>query len=277
MQLGDFEVISLSDGPLWIDGGAMFGVVPKPLWSKLIEPDEQNRIELGLNCLLVRTGGHEVLIEAGAPRDIPAKWYDIYGISKSRNLLASLDEAGLAPDDIDIVVLTHLHLDHAGWCTKRNGGEYQPTFPNARYFVQDDEWIDANAPNELTDGGYFPNSFLPLAEAGQLTRLSGDSEVCSGIRVAKTGGHTRGHQMVLIESGGQKCVYPGDLMPTSMHGPLPYMMGYDLYPLELLEQKKQLLAECQADGRVIAWSHDPRSAFSRLVRDENGKAQAVEV
>jgi len=277
MQLGDFELISLSDGPLLIDGGTMFGVVPKPLWSKLIEPDEENRIELGLNCLFIRTGDHNVLIEAGVPRDIPAKWYDIYGISKSHNLLDSLDATGLAPEDIDVVVLTHLHFDHAGWCTRPVGSRHQPTFPNARYFVQSQEWLDANSPNELTEVGYIPSTFAPLAEAKQLTRLSGDADVCPGVRVVATGGHTRGHQMVLIESRGAKCVYPGDILPTSMHVPLPYVMAYDLYPLELLERKKQLLAKCRAEGHMIAWAHDPCTAFSRFVGGEDGEIELVDV
>ncbi|MBM2838111.1 MAG: uncharacterized protein HW415_736, partial [Deltaproteobacteria bacterium] len=232
MRFGDIELFSLSDGIMRLDGGAMFGVVPRVFWEKTNPADELNRIAIGVNPLLLKADGVNILVDTGNGDKFSEKLLKIYGIEREPILLKSLSDAGLRPEDIDIVINTHLHFDHCGGNTFVDAsGKLMPTFPNARYIVQKMEWEDATRPNELTKASYLPENFIPLMQAGRIELVDGDMEVYPGVTVVHTPGHNRGHQSVKIESDGKTAFYLGDMIPTAAHVPLPYIMGYDLYPL----------------------------------------------
>ncbi len=272
MKLGNFELQVLSDGTFALDGGQMFGVVPKPLWERKIAADSRNRVRLGLNCLLVRTGQHNVLIETGIGDQFEPKYTDIYGIEKTTTLLTELAKAGLKPEDINVVINTHLHFDHCGWNTRRENGKVWATFPRARYFIQQGEWEHALHPTERDTASYVTEFFRP-AEA-QTEFLEGTQEIVPGIRVEVAPGHTRHMQCVWIESEGQRACYIGDLVPTAAHLPFPWIMAFDLYPMETLASKKRLLPQL-AEGNVLTiFPHDPRTPWARI-GEEDGRIVAL--
>src|SRR5436190_7528771 len=232
--VGDLELISLCDGFLRLDGGSMFGVVPKPLWEQKAPADARNRITLAMRPLVVR-GARTMIVDAGLGDKESDKFLDIYGVDRARNLDHTLAEAGLSVEDIDIVLATHLHFDHAGGFTARDSsGRLRPRFPRAQYVVRRGEWNDASHPHERNRASYLADNYAPLAEAGVLQLLDDDQTVMPGVKVRRTGGHTMHHQMVLIESGGQAAAFVADLIPTTAHVPDPWIMSYDLYPLETL-------------------------------------------
>ena len=247
----------------------MFGIVPKVLWNKLNPADKRNRIKLGLNCLLVQTSERKVLIDTGVGKKTDEKFKKIYRIEQNGSLIESLRRIGVQPEDIDFVVNTHLHFDHCGGNTVKRDGNYIPTFPNAKYVIQKQEWLDATHTNERTQASYLPESFLPIQASGQLLLVDGDYEVLRGIRVIVTSGHTRGHQSVMIESEHEKAIYFGDLVPTSSHVKIPYIMGYDLFPLDVVETKKKILKKAIDEHWLLIFEHDPKNAFAYLV-EENG-------
>ena len=249
MKLGKFELQILSDGSFALDGGQMFGVVPKPLWERKIAADSRNRVRLGLNCLLVRTGQHNVLIETGIGEKFAPKYADIYGIEKTTTLLTELGKAGLKPEDIDVVINTHLHFDHCGWNTRREDGKVRATFTRARYFIQQGEWEHALHPTERDTASYVTEFFRP-AEA-QTEFVEGTQEIVPGIRVEVAPGHTRHMQCVWIESEGQRACYIGDLVPTTAHLPYPWIMAFDLYPMETLANKHRLLPQLAAQDNQL--------------------------
>ncbi len=269
MQWGDFLIHRVSDGGLWLDGGAMFGVVPKPLWSKQTTPDERNRIPLGLNCLLIRTPRKNVLIDTGCGHKYSPKEIDIYRIEHPTDVVQQLAGLGLQPEDVDLVINTHLHFDHCGGNTRIDGGRAVPTFPNATYVVRHQELADASRPNERTRATYFEHNWKPLEERGQLQVIGEDCEILPGIRLINTPGHTLGHQSVLIESRGQTLLYIADLCPTTAHLPLPWIMGYDLYPMTTLETRKRIYAQAAQQGWLLFFEHDPRN-FAGYLRQEGG-------
>ena len=235
MQFGDFELISLSDGCFRLDGGAMFGVVPKPLWEKRIPADEKNRITLAMRPLLVRTAKTTMIIDAGIGEKMDAKSIAIYGIDRTQNLDTSLAGAGLSADDIDLVLASHLHFDHAGGFTVRDAdGKLRPRFSRARYIARTAEWNDATHPHERNRASYLQENFAPLMAAGVLDLRPEDGPIIPGVRVVRTGGHTMHHQIVMIESGGRTAVFTADLIPTTAHVDEPWIMGYDLYPMDTL-------------------------------------------
>ena len=270
MRLGDFELTSLSDGQFRLDGGAMFGVVPKPLWQRRAPADDRNRITLGLRPLLVRTPAQVVLIDAGIGDKMTAKEVEIYGIDRSMHLDLSLAAAGLTARDIDVVIATHLHFDHVGGCTGLVDGVLGPRFPRAEYVIRRQEWEDATHPHERNRASYLAENFAPLVEAGVVRFIDADGEVLPGISVARTGGHTMHHQLVKIASGGQTAVFTADLMPTAAHVDAPWIMGYDLYPMDTLTYKKQFLREAIAGEYVIFFEHDPAIAAG-IIRERDGK------
>ncbi len=270
MKCGSFTLAIVSDGSFWLDGGAMFGIVPKVLWSKLNPADERNRIKLGLNCLLVQTPERKVLIDTGVGKKLDEKFKEIYRIEQNSSLIESLHKIGVQPEDIDFVVNTHLHFDHCGGNTVERDGDYIPTFPNAKYVIQKQEWFDATHTNERTKASYLPETFKPIKAAGQLLLVDGDCEVLRGISVVVTSGHTRGHQSVMIESEHEKAIYFGDLVPTSSHVKIPYIMGYDLFPLEAVETKKKILKKAIDEHWLLIFEHDPKTAFAYLI-EENGR------
>jgi glyoxylase-like metal-dependent hydrolase (beta-lactamase superfamily II) len=274
MKLGHFELLALSDGTFALDGGQMFGVVPRALWERKLPPDARNRVRLGLTCLLVRTGEHNVLIETGIGDKFAAKYADIYGIEKTTTLPAELQKAGLQPADIDVVINTHLHFDHCGWNTRRENGQVVPTFPRARYYIQRGEWEHAIHPTERDVASYVTEFFRP-AEV-QTEFLTGDQEIVPGIRVEVLCGHTRDLQCVHIESGGERACFISDLVPTHHHLPYPWIMAFDLYPMETLANRHRLLPRLAEQGALVVFPHDLDSPWVRL-SEEKGRITAIPV
>lgn len=265
MKLGRFEIRPLLDGYFRLDGGAMFGVVPKVLWEKTDPPDERNRILLALGTLLIRAHGKNVLIDTGIGNKGDEKFCDIYAVDRRPSIEESLAKIGLTPREIHIVINTHFHFDHAGGNTTRlEDGRIVLTFSNAEYDVQRDEWHVAMNPNERTRASYLLENYEILSKLSRLNLLDGDAEILPGIRVIKTPGHTEHHQSVLVESEGETACFLGDLIPTSSHLPLPYIMGYDLFPLTTLETKRKLLEQACEEGWWLIFQHDPKVRMGRL-------------
>jgi glyoxylase-like metal-dependent hydrolase (beta-lactamase superfamily II) len=270
--LGDLRIHALNAGSQLLDGGAMFGVVPKPLWERRIAADERNRIPLAMRCLLVETPDALVLIDNGAGNKESEKFADIYGIDNASRdpalatrLEDALAEAGFTPDDVDVVIDTHLHFDHAGGNTRRAAdGAIELAFPRARYVVQRGEFEWAHSRNERIQASYLPHNFDPVMEAGRLELLDGDQEIVSGISVVRTPGHTPHHQSVLIRSAGETACFLADVIPTSAHLPLPWIMGYDVEPLVTLESKRALLQRARDEAWLLVFEHDPVVAWGRL-------------
>ncbi len=274
MNVGSLELIPLLDGHFRLDGGAMFGIVPKPLWDKRAPADDRNRIRVGLRPLLVR-GEKTVIVDAGIGGKMDAKSVDIYGIERPRDLTHSLADAGLGPDDIDIVLATHLHFDHAGGFTTRTAsGAIVPTFPRARYVVRTAEWEDATHPHERNRASYLAENFVPLEEAGVLDLVPGDGEIMPGVRVKRSGGHTMHHQVVIIESAGKTAVFPADMIPTAAHIDEPWIMAYDLYPMDTLTFKRAFIREAIEREYLIFFEHDPEIAAGYI--RESGRRKYVE-
>lgn len=268
MKLGQFQLDPVSDGFFKLDGGAMFGIIPKPLWEKLSGADRENRILLGLNPLLVRTGKENVLIDTGIGNKYTEKQTELFAIQRPTDLVQSLNALGLSVDEIDLVVCTHLHFDHIGGNTFRGPDRKAvPRFPKARYFMQRGAWEEATRANARTQGSYIEDDFLPIKAAGQLELVEGNVQPVRGLRYEVTGGHTKHHAVVHIESERQHAIFLGDLVPTTAHLGMPYIMGYDLYPLQTLEAKRRLLKEAVDKGWICAFEHDPRIALARLKYD----------
>lgn len=277
--LGRWRIHALQAGGQKLDGGAMFGVVPKPLWERRIPADARNRIPMGMRCLLVEHEDGLVLIDTGAGNKEHEKFHDIYGIENAGQGGRTMLEDGLATlgfttDDVSLVIDTHLHFDHAGGNTWIDAdGVVRPTFPRARYVVQEGEYAWATHTNERTAASYFARNWEPVREAGCLELLHGEAELRSGIRVLPTPGHTPHHQSVLLESAGERLFYPADLIPTAAHAPLPWIMGYDVEPLVTLESKRHILARAVREEWLLLFEHDAVVSFGRVAHD--GKAYAV--
>jgi glyoxylase-like metal-dependent hydrolase (beta-lactamase superfamily II) len=276
-RLGRWTIHAIQAGGVKLDGGAMFGVVPKTLWSRRIAADEQNRIQLGMRCLLVEHESGLVLVDDAAGGKEDAKFHDIYGVENRGEdgrtwLEAGLASLGVRPEDVSLVIDTHLHFDHAGGNTVRAAdGSIQPAFPKARYVVQRGEYHYATHTNERTAGSYFPHNFVPLYESGRLELVEGEREIARGIRVRPTPGHTPHHQSVILDGGdGETLLYVADLVPTAHHVPLPWIMGYDVEPLVTLESKRALLAEALAGEWLVMFEHDAATPWGRLARDGKG-------
>jgi glyoxylase-like metal-dependent hydrolase (beta-lactamase superfamily II) len=265
MRFGNFEIFSIVENSFKIDGGAMFGVVPKIIWERLVPADEFNRVKLDLNLLLVKTKGENVLIDTGMGDALSEKHKKIYGIEKSSNLEGKLSELNLTPEDIDLVILTHLHADHSGGVVKLDeSGKKIPRFPNARHVVQIKEWNDAMSPDERTSATYFTENLKLLEDSSLLVLIDGEDEVAKGIKVTNTGGHTAGHQAVLIQDGENKILCPGDIIPSASHLKIPYVASVDLFPLETMTQKRKFLDMCINDGWLLAFDHDVNIKLGRL-------------
>ncbi len=274
MRLGHFEIHAISDGTFALDGGQMFGVVPKVLWEKKAPPDERNRIRMGLTCLLVRAHGKNIVIETGIGDKMDAKRVAIYKIEHTTTLPAELRKLGVALNEVDLVINTHLHFDHCGWNVRREGGKLAPTFPRARYFIQRGEWEHALAPTLRDHASYIPE-FFTAAEA-QTELLDGDAEILPGIKVEVVPGHTRHMQCVRIESESQRAYFISDLVPMSAHLSPAWIMSFDLYPLETLANKERLLPELAAEKALVVFPHDPATPWVKLV-EVGGKIAAQPV
>jgi glyoxylase-like metal-dependent hydrolase (beta-lactamase superfamily II) len=270
MKFGKFEIFSIVENSFKIDGGAMFGVVPKIIWERLVPADEFNRVKLDLNLLLVKTDGENILIDTGMGDALSEKQKKIYGIEKPSALEKKLSELDLTCEDIDFVILTHLHADHAGGVVKLDeSGKKTPRFPNARHIIQTKEWNDAISPDERTTVTYLTENFKLLKEHGLLELVDGEVEVLNGIKVKSTGGHTPGHQVVFIEDGNNKILCPGDIMPTASHLKIPYVASVDLFPLETMELKRKFLDMCINDGWLLAFDHDVNIKIGKLEKVGN--------
>ena len=274
--IGRFKAHPIQAGGQKLDGGAMFGVVPKPLWERRIKADERNRIQLGMRCLLIEHDRGLVLIDNGAGNKENLKFHEIYGIENSgaegRTLLEDgLRSLGHTTDDIALMIDTHLHFDHAGGNTFVDaGGAVHPTFRKARYVVQRGEYEWATHTNERTAASYFAHNFEPVVASGQFEFVTGEVEVWPGIRLLPTPGHTPHHQSVLLESDGAKVFYPADLTPTSAHLPLPWIMGYDVEPLRTLETKRHILRRAVEEEWLVVFEHDAEVMSGRVVVDGKG-------
>jgi glyoxylase-like metal-dependent hydrolase (beta-lactamase superfamily II) len=273
-QIGHFKVHALQAGGQQLDGGAMFGVVPKPLWQRKIAPDDRNRIPMGMRCLLIEHDDGLILIDTGAGNKEDQKFIDIYGIENSgtggRTMLEDgIRAAGFSPEEVKLVINTHLHFDHAGGNTFVNeGGEVRMAFPNARYLVQRGEMEYATHTNERTAASYFTRNWDAVVAAGRFDLIDGDREIVAGVLARRTPGHTPYHQSIIIDGGGGEIAcFLADLIPTSSHVPLPWIMGYDVEPLVTLESKRALLARAAAEHWLLILEHDAFKPWGRAVRD----------
>ena len=279
-KVGSLTVHAIQAGGQRLDGGAMFGVVPKPLWERRIPADDRNRIALGMRCLLVEHPSGLVLFDTGAGNKETARFHDIYGIENAgangRTALEDgLAQLGARPEDVAVVVNTHLHFDHAGGNTWRDtDGTVKPSFPRARYVVQRGEYEYSTRTNERTAASYFPGNWESVRAAGRLDLIEGDRDVVAGIRTLRTPGHTPHHQSILVESEGEVACYLGDVVPTSAHLPLPWIMGYDVEPLVTLESKRSLLGRAATEHWLLVFEHDATVAWGRVSWD--GKAHALD-
>lgn len=271
MTIGPYEIHALETGRFALDGGAMFGIVPKPLWAETNPPDERNRIELAMRVLLLVGNGRRILVDVGIGRKFSEKFRDIYKVDHSRTSLeTSLIERGLNTSDITDVILTHLHFDHAGGSTVRIDGEIQPTFPNATYYVQRAQWDLALRPTEKDRGSFMEQDYLPLKESGVLEFVEGETEICSGIELIVCNGHTDAQQLPRVSDGRTTVFYCCDLIPTASHLPLPYIMSYDLRPLQTLDEKKRLISKACEEDWILFFEHDPIIEAARIARTEKG-------
>lgn len=269
MQLGSWQLDTVSGGHVRMDGGTMFGVVPKALWEKQKPADELNRIQMATNCVLARNGELTVLVDTGCGGKQSQRQREILALEDGEPLLVSLAALGVKPQDVDVVVLSHLHFDHAGGTTRRDGSDrIVPAFPKARYLVNRLEWQDATSGAPELRGMYLAEDFLPLEEAGQLELTDGDVEITAGLSTWLTGGHTRGHQMLVFRSEGQTAIYVADICPMTSHVRSHWCMSYDVDLLTTRRLKPQILGRAADEGWLVLWDHDSDMAASRLARDE---------
>jgi methylmalonyl-CoA epimerase len=270
LAFGDMQLTTLHDGPFRLDGGAMFGVVPRPLWEKLAPPDERNRIQLAMRPLLVEASWGRMLIDCGAGDKMGPKQVDIFGLDRTRHLDHALADVGLTSDSIDFALATHLHFDHFGGATTRVDGTLRPRFANARHLIRSAEWEDATHPHERNRASYLQEDFVPLKEAGVVDFFPNDGQIKPGVRVVRTGGHTGQHQIVYVESSGRTGVFVADLIPTTAHLQDPWVMGYDLFPMETMAFKKRFIREAIEGQYLIFFEHDPTVAAG-YIREKDGK------
>ena len=270
ISLGQFDIYGLRDGFFFLDGGAMFGVVPKTLWEKKFPADEKNRIKLALNSILIKTAKELILVETGIGGDLDPKFYDYYSVERKPGLVLSLEKLGYQAEDINFVINTHLHFDHCGGNTyKDEKGEDVPTFPKARYIIQKGEWEYALNPSERDKPSYLEQNFLPLEKHGLLQLVDGDKEISEGIELIVVPGHTSRHQCVKVSSEGKVFFFLGDLVPTSAHVGLSYIMSYDLSPQETLESKKRYFDQAIEEDWILAFNHDPEHFFGKVKKVNN--------
>jgi len=275
LTLGDFELTVFSDGTYPLDGGAFFGVVPKVMWSRKVEADDRNYVQAGLNSLLIRTGKQNVLVETGMGNKLSERMVKFYG--QPALLLENLAAGGISPEDIDVVINSHLHFDHCGWNTIRDKNRnVVPTFPRAKYYAPEGEWQYARKPSERDAISYIPDNYDPLVASGKMTLLKGGEEIVPGISVKTFPGHTASMQAIIVQSGGKTACYISDLMPTTAHLDLTWGMGFDLYPLQTIESKKEYYAKALSEKWLTVFTHDAKTPWAYLERDGTGKMMAME-
>ncbi len=281
LTLGEIRIYPLSDGTVRLDGGAMFGVVPRVLWERANVPDEKNRILLGIHPILIKTNEKNILVETGMGTRWDEKSRVIYGIEQKETLKDSLARIGVKPGDIDMVINTHLHFDHAGGnCVESPSGALVPAFPRARYLVQKAEFKAALSPGERSRRSYREGDLMPIKEAGQLDLVDGEEdemiEVAEGVSVFRTSGHNRGIQLVRVNGGKKTAIFLSDIMPTTTHIRYPYIAAYDLFPLDTLRIKKKIIREAAREGWILAFYHDPAIHFATVkIKNERPELSGI--
>lgn len=276
MSFGEFQLTTLHDGPFRLDGGAMFGVVPRPLWEAKAPADDRHRIQLAMRPLLIEASWGRMIVDCGAGDKMSAKERDIYALDRSRTLDDALGEVALSGDSIELALASHLHWDHFGGATVREGGVLKPRFRNAEYIIRAAEWEDATHPHERNRASYLQDDFVPLKAAGVVTLFDGDQTIRPGVRVVRTGGHTGQHQIVFVESAGRTGVFVADLIPTTAHLQDAWVMGYDLFPMETLAFKKHFIREAIDREYLIFFEHDPQVAAG-YIRERDGRRYVEQV
>jgi glyoxylase-like metal-dependent hydrolase (beta-lactamase superfamily II) len=272
MKVGPYSISLIETGDFRLDGGAMFGVVPKPLWSRLCPADDANRIFMTMRVLLIENSERKILVDCGAGEKDGLKFRELYALDNSqKSLVNSLRASGITPDQITDVILTHLHFDHAGGATRLDGKEVVPTFPKAQYYVQRKQYDHALSRSERDRASYIDQNYEPLRAAGQLNFTDGDTEILPGIELLTMSGHTPFLQTVRVTDGTHVVWFPADLIPMSAHIPLPYIMGYDLFPVTTLAEKKKILPRVADEKWTVVFEHDPQVPASRLSLDDKGK------
>lgn len=279
LLIGGWTVHTLETGYLWLDGGAMFGSVPKPLWSRTNPPDERNRIRLAMRCLLLEGHGRRVLVDDGLGDKLSPKLRDIYRVEEAPSLEQSLAALDRTVQDITDVVLTHLHFDHAGGSTRREGDRLVPRLPRARYYVQRRNWDNAHAPNPRERASYMGENYDALAEAGVLEFWDGPGAPWPGFEIFTADGHTRGQQLVRVHGPEGALYFVADLIPTAAHVRVPFVMGYDIAAIETMQEKEAMLRRAIAENAWVCLEHDPDTAFARplVAGDDFGWGERVPV
>jgi glyoxylase-like metal-dependent hydrolase (beta-lactamase superfamily II) len=275
ISLGSLELTAVSDGIYYLDGGAFFGVVPKVMWERKLPADEKNRVPTGLNSVVVRTGEKTILIETGIGNKLPEKMAKIY--NQPAQLLDNLAAAGIAPEDIDIVINSHLHFDHCGWNTVRNGDRVVPAFPRAKYYAQEGEWRHARQQHERDAVSYMTANYDPLVESGRMELLNGSHEIVPGVSVEIFPGHTENMQAVVLRSGGKTACYISDLIPTRAHLDPTWVMSFDLSPIATIDNRKRYYARAIPEKWLTIFTHDSQIPWAYVEFDEKGKLTAAPV
>jgi glyoxylase-like metal-dependent hydrolase (beta-lactamase superfamily II) len=272
MEFGSWKIDLIETGRFKLDGGAMFGVVPKPLWGKGNPADQRNRIDMTMRSLCLRRGDRIILVDTGVGHKESGKFHEIFAIDFSEvSLEAGLAGRGIAVEDVTDVILTHLHFDHVGGCVRKENGALEPVFPNATHYVQRRQWEWAMQPSERDRASYIADNYLPLHDAGMLQLLDGGEEIFADMELHIVDGHTFGQQLVRLHNGGTaSLLYAADLIPMSAHVPGPWIMGYDLQPLVTLEEKNRVLQRAVADGDILLFEHDPHVEAATVGRSEKG-------
>jgi len=267
--LGNIEYYIPNDGHAMVDGGGAFGLVPRPVWERLIAPDEKNRIPFSLNSLLIRSEGKTILVDTGYGTKLSEKDYDRLGLRRPEgDLVEQLARLGVQPDDVDIVIDTHLHADHCAGNTKLQDGSLLPTFPKAEYYIQRLEWADAIAPNERTRATYYPDNYVPLQDSGHLKLINGNTRITGEVRTAMARGHTRAHQVVILESKGETALFVADMATLHYHFQrLAWVTGYDVEPLESIETKRYWQQWAVERDALIIFQHDTQVPTGKLKQD----------
>ncbi len=275
MKIDGFDLLLVSDGTFKLDGGAMFGTVPKPVWEKYFRADERNKITLGTNVLVIKSGKNTALVDLGMGDKFDKKLEGIYEIDRTKTLLQDLSEKEIEREAVTHIFITHGHLDHTGWATTYSHDKIVPTFPNAKYYMQEDTLKEIREPNQKTKPNYNYLNFENLDDHIEL--LNGDEEVFPGVELIKSGGHTKGHQVVTLRVGNKTFIYFGDLIPTSAHIKPAYVMAYDLYPMDTFSKKKEILEKAFEGGWTLFFEHDPATPSAQLADIESYTLKKVTV
>ncbi len=275
--IGDLQIELVNDGRILVDPGGPFGLVPRALWSRYYEPDEQGRISMEHHCLLVRGHGRTIVVDTGIGTKITPQQAQMMSLSRpGGGLVEGLARLGVRPEEVDLVINTHLHADHCGGNTRIDGETIVPTFPHAEYWVQRLEYADAAFPNERTRGTYFAFNYVPLFESGQMRLLNGETEVVPGMRCVVTPGHTRAHQSVVFEAGGRAAIYVCDMASLAVHfARLAWMTAYDVEPLVTLETKRGWQKWTLEREALILFTHEPKTPVGRLIDQGEGRLEVV--